>query len=410
VTETAFGNCADCGRPRKPGAIFCECGALLDYSVAAGEQPTNGKSNGNAVAANGDAVADKGDASDAAELEWPPGPYQGLKEHTEGTTDRSITAVPCPNEKCSALNPKTFGFCWRCGTPMEQGVEAGPARGWSLRRTLRLEKSPLPAGERGRPRKPLLGKDPLTLLRAGLIVLAALLVLGAGVIAVVKFSRPAADHVTHWYGNGREALFPRFSSVIPSAVLPLRIEQVPPPVGRSPRSTRVCRPSAVGQRHKVRWRKISHPAADAFDRNLSTYWQSTTARDVTDQLCAMFNPSARRIDEVAVFAGDPTASTIVPAALQLTFFCWVPHPSRHRDCTSAETPRGKWKKGKEKGKYRVTGVGKVIKLDNTPSEQRFATGLEQNVSMVVITVRGVHPENNKKLKAAITDIEFFDRH
>ena len=409
MTETAFGNCADCGRPRKPGAIFCECGALLDYSVAAREQSPNGESNGNAVAANGDAVADKGDASDAAELEWPPGPYQGLKEHTEGTTDRSITAVPCPNEKCSALNPKTFGFCWRCGTPMEQGVEAGPARSrsWSLRRTLRLEKPPLPAGERARPRKPFLGKDPLTLLRAGLIVLAALLVLGAGAIAVVKLSGPAADHVAAWYGNGREALFPRFSAVNPSAVLPLRFVQVPPAVGRSPR-TRVCSSAAGPPRKPLR--KISHPAGDAFDRNLSTYWQTTTARDVPDQLCAIFNPPARHIDEVAVFAGDPTASTIVPAALQLTFFCWVQHPSRHRDCSSAETPRRKWKKGKEKGKYLVTGVGQVVKLDNTPSEQRFATGLEQNVSMVVITVRGVHPDNNKNAQAAITDIEFFDRH
>jgi hypothetical protein len=386
VTETALGTCADCGRPRKPDAIFCECGALLDYSVAPREQPTNAKSNGDAVATNVDADAANGDAApanDAAELEWPPGPYQALKKRTESTIARSIELAHCPNETCKALNPKTFVFCWRCGTPMEEGVETGPSRSWSLRRALRLDKPPLPAGERAAPRKPFLGKDPLTLVRAGLIVLAGLVLLVAAVIAIVEFSGPAGDHVAHWYGTSREALFPRFSSVNPSAVRPVRIE------------------------HR---KKVLHPAADAFDRNLSTYWQTTTARDVTDQLSAIFKPSARQIDEVAVYAGDPTASTIVPQSLQLTFFRWVQHPSRYPDCSSEQAPKSEWKKGKEKGRYCVIEVGKVYSLQNTPSEQRFATGSQPNVSKVVVTVRGVHRADNPKAKAAITDIEFFDKH
>jgi hypothetical protein len=54
---------------------------------------------------------------------------------------------------------------------------------------------------------------------------------------------------------------------------------------------------------------------------------------------------------------------------------------------------------------------RVISLLNTPAEQRFSIGTQKDVAQVVITVRGTHRSTLKKgTQAALTDIEFFDRH
>jgi hypothetical protein len=363
---TVYGSCADCGRPRKPGAAFCECGALLDYSASEVDERTDERRSGGVA------------TIEATEHEWPPGPYVSTREPAVATAATSIRVVPCPNEECRALNPTTLLLCWRCQNPMTRGIEAEPP--WSLRRALRLEKPPLHAGERERPRWSPIGKDGRTL-RTVLAVLAILLVLTALVLGAVKAWGPAEAQAARWYGSSREALFPRFEPVYPSSVNP-------------PRRTHAA-----------------HPAADAFDRNLSTYWQSTTPRQVWDKIRANFNPAAKEIDEVSVFAGDPTATTIVPESIQITFYRWEPRPSQHPDtCKVPSNRRGLPAGRPEHGAFCVTGIAKQFNLVNTPAEQRFSTGAQRDIGQVVITIRGVHRADNPKAKAALTDIEFFAKH
>jgi hypothetical protein len=361
--------CRDCGRQRKPGEIFCECGAFLDYSVPTGDGQRDGEPNGATV-----------DATAASESEWPPGPYEPTSEPVP-TSKISMRLVHCRNEECKALNPETLVFCWKCGTPMAHGEEAQPP--WSLRRFLRLEKQPLPAGEREYPTKPFFSKDPRSLLRLGLIV-AAVLVLGAAlVIGAIKALGPAWEQASRGYGASRMALFPRFEPVHPSSVNP-------PVTAKS-----------VNRRH---------PPRDAFDRNLSTYWQSTTARHVPDLIRVTFKPPAHHIEEVVIFAGDPTATTIVPASIQMTFYRWEQNPSKHdKEC---ERPRHRTyfpERLVEPGSVCVKEIVKPFKLENTPTGQRFNTGRQENVSLVVVTIVGVHRSDNPNAKAAITDIEYFDK-
>jgi hypothetical protein len=352
---TVSSTCADCGRPRKPGALFCECGALLDYSASGAEERTDEKTNG------GEATIE------TTEHEWPPGPYQSTREPAVGKAATSMRVVHCPNEACQALNPATLLFCWKCESPMAQGVQAKPR--WSLRRALRLEKPPLRAGERERSRRPLIGREgPL---RAALVVLAILLVLAALVLGAVKGWGPARAQAVRWFNSSRTALFPRFEPVYPSSVNP-------------PRRT-----------------DPAHPPADAFDRNLSTYWQSKTKRQVWDKIRVSFNPAAKQIDEVSVYAGDPTGTTVVPESLQMTFYRWEPHPNQHRD--TCKTPSNV-------GEFCVVGVPKEFNLVNTPTEQRFSTGTQRDIGEVVITIRGVHRSDNPTAKAALTDVEFWAKH
>jgi hypothetical protein len=364
---TVVGTCADCGRPRKPGALFCECGALLDYSAPGTERRTDETTNGGATT-----------GTTEQEHEWPPGPYQSTGEPTVARPAASMRVVHCPNEECQALNPTTLLFCWKCESSMARGAEAQPP--WSLKRALRLEKPPLRAGERERARR----KDG-RILRLALAVAAVLLVLAALVIGAVKAWGPAEAHAAHWYNASREALFPRFDPVYPSSVNP--------PRAKSP----------------------AHPAADAFDRNLSTYWQSTTPRQIWDKIRVNFNPAAKEIDEVSIFAGDPTATTIVPEAIQMTFYRWEPHPSQHPDTckvrpgVSFKRP-GRQSGQQERGVFCVTGIAKQFDLVNTPTEQRFSTGKQHDIAQVVITIRGVHRADNPKAKAALTDVEFFAKH
>ena len=372
--------CKDCGRDRKPREIFCECGAFLDYSVPTGEQRTDGEPDGETAASTA-----------ASESEWPPGPYEPTSEPAD-TSGVSMRVVHCPNEECKALNPATLDLCWKCKTPIAQGVEAKPP--WSLSSLLRQEKPPLPAGERDYPVKPFLGKDPRSLLRTGLIVAGVLLLAGALLVGAVKAWGPASAGATHGYGVAREALFPRFKPVPPSGVNPPRNGK---DVNRL------------------------HPPFHAFDSNLSTYWKTTTASHVPDEIRVSFNPPAHHIDEVIVFAGDPTATTIVPSSLQMTFYRWEPFPSRHSDECGHPTrlfERGEFCHPAEceqptrffdRGAFCVIDIAPRFDLKNTPTPQRFSTGKQADVARVVITIRGVHRSNNKNAKAAITDIEFFDR-
>ena len=380
---TVAATCRNCHRPRKPDELFCECGAFYEYTVTTGEQRTDGESNGKAVA-----------ATTEEEREWPPQetypPTSQRPSQPTGTSAVSMRLVPCRNEECKVLNPETLVFCWKCGTPMAHGVEARPP--WSLRRFLRLEKTPVPAGQHTPPAKPFLSKEPRTLLRSGLIVAGVLLLASALLIGAIKAWGPASSGAEHGYGVAREALFPRYNPVQPSSVNPPREE------------TRVTK---RGTKRVTKQVKIPHPPADAFDSKLSTYWLSRTPRDVADHIRVTFNPPAHHIEEVVVFAGDPTATTIVPDELQMTFYRWDPDPARESDCDQHH--QGVFRVWMRRGTHCVIGVSGPFELKNTPTPQRFSTGEQPNVALVVITIRGVHRDDRPKARAAITDIEFFDR-
>jgi hypothetical protein len=321
-----------------------------------------------------------GDAAREKDLEWPPGPY-------ESTSEAAVTSVPsmrvvhCPDENCKALNPTKLLFCWKCGTSMVQGEEAAPP--WSLRRALRLEKAPLRAGERARPNKPFLSKNPITLLRAGLVVLAVLLLVGALVIGAVKAWDWTQPRAVGWYASAREALFPRFHPVHVSSVNPTLTSH---------------------------GKELKHPALDAFDRSLSTYWQSNTARHIWDKIRVNFKPPAKEINEITVFAGDPTATTIVPRAIQMTFYRWEPRPSQNPRCNAHRKGPHFPQRLRERGAFCVVGIAKQFPLLNTPTEQRFSTGTETNIGQIVITVRGAHRTAKKNAKTALTEVEFYDKH
>jgi hypothetical protein len=349
--------CRECKRPRAPGALFCECGALLEYS-ASGNERVSGKPKAT------------DDTRSPEDFEGPPGPYQPMGRPAAVSTTAPLRVVRCPNEKCRALNPTSLLFCWRCGTVMAQGVEARPP--WSLRRVLRLEKPPLSAGQRERQHKPFLGKNPVALLRIGLTGLVVALVVSALAIGLIKAWDPTRDRVVNWYAAAREALFPRFRPESPSSV--------------------VYTNAYYKQNPK-------HPVLAAFDRDLSTYWQSVTPRKEWDKLTVHFKPAPKEINEVNVFAGDPTSTTIVPRELQMTFYRW--QPGHGLPCHFPVRCQGRWG---------VEGTPMLITLVNTPTEQRFSTGTRTNIGQIVITVRGVHPTANPKSQAALTDVEFFDKH
>jgi hypothetical protein len=329
---------------------------LLDYSASGADERTDEKTNGG------------GATVETTEHEWPPGPYRTTREPAAGRADTAMRVIHCPNEECRALNPTTLLFCWKCERPMARGVEAKPS--WSLRRALRLEKPPLRAGERQRSRRHVIGSEGPTL-RAALVGLAVLLVLAALVLGAVKAWGPVHAQAVRWYSSSRRALFPRYAPVYPSSVNP-------------PRRT-----------------NPAHPPAAAFDRNLSTYWQTNTARQVWDKIRVNFNPAAKEIDEVSIYAGDPTGTTIVPSQLQMTFYKWYPHPNQHKHTC-------KWPS--RHGEFCVAGIAKVFDLVDTPAEQRFSTGAQRDIGQVVITIRGVHRSDNPHAKAALTDVEFWVIH
>jgi hypothetical protein len=136
---------------------------------------------------------------------------------------------------------------------------------------------------------------------------------------------------------------------------------------------------------------------------------SLTPRQVWDTLRINFKPAVKEFNDVVVFAGDPTAKTIVPKQLQMTFYRWDPRPDlQPTECPAR--PHPPLPQVRPHGQFCVMSV-RTVNLLNTPAEQRFSIGTQKNVAQIVITVRGTHRSTlNKKARAALTDIEFFDRH
>jgi len=393
MTSVTSGTCSDCGRPRRPGAIFCECGALLDYT-ASGDG--NGHKNGKPATADS--------ANQATKSEWPPEPPYRPSDESAAVSSPPLRVIYCPRERCRAVNPERLILCWSCHLPLRKGDEVSEP--WSWRRVLRLERPPLRAGQRKRPRLPFLSKDPRAIARSSAIVLGVLVVGAALVIGAIKGWQYGARHGPHWFSAARERVFPRFRPHHPSSLFPTRYEAVKPGESLKGAETIKVRKTVRGRKVTQTLIVVPHPAVDAFDRNLSTYWQSTTSRRIWDRVRVTFNPPVKEFNDVAVFAGDPTAKTIVPRELQMTFYTWEPHRPTSECTVPPVEPKNPRRKG---GTLCVTGKPVVFKLLNTPAEQRFSFGRRRDIGLIVITIRGTHHSDNPKAKAAITDIEFFDR-
>jgi len=428
VTSAAFGTCGDCNRLRKADAIFCECGALLDYSA-----PTEGRTNGTTVAlapapkptpaseseSESESEADRAGERSAESHEWPPARYEAPREHTK-TEQPGFRVRECPH--CKALNPTQLLVCWHCNEPMIVFDEAEDARRRRWWRLYRRERAPLPAGEHERTRDPRGRKE---LLQAGLITAGVLLLGAVLVIAAIKTWHPAYHNSTRLYNASRERLFPRFTPHHPSSVWP-------PQSVTLKKGTTIKRKNGKSFVLKSNTEiTLKHPAADAFDRDLSTYWLSRTPRQVWDNLRINFKPAIGEFNDVVVFGGDPTAKTIVPKRLQMTFFRWEPHPDLvagpveavHRPGDPVVLRSGPPEECKahspvrlpllrpSRGQFCVLKDGiKVFELLNTPAGQRFSIGTQKDVAKIVITVRGTHRSTLPHAHAALTDIEFFDRH
>ena len=64
--------------------------------------------------------------------------------------------------------------------------------------------------------------------------------------------------------------------------------------------------------------KSPNSFAEAFDKDLSTFWLSPTPREENDRIVVRFNPQTD-IAAFTVYAGDPTGAQVVPEVIQMTF-------------------------------------------------------------------------------------------
>jgi len=93
---------------------------------------------------------------------------------------------------------------------------------------LRLERPPLRAGQRKRPRLPFLSKDPRADCRSSAIGSAVLVVEPSARHRRHQGMQYGARHGPHWFSVARERVFPAPSVPSPSSLFPTRYEAVKP--------------------------------------------------------------------------------------------------------------------------------------------------------------------------------------
>jgi ribosomal protein L40E len=471
--------CGKCNARNDPGTIFCgSCGAYLEWSRA----PADG-----ADAANGDGTqraADEGASSEGQaatavhaparvpEREYQPQAVQAEDEEPE--LPPIAGQLVCPNPKCGSGNWPDARFCRRCGSVLETSAVATPpsrlpwlfasllvalwivavvvaAGGWLLYRPLgifgaavllatsvglgvlalrfkrahRLEKDPLPAGERKRARDPFLGKDPMVLLRTGLKVLAIVLIVGVVLIGGLwAWTSAVHPQIMSFYASSREALFPRFKSVPPSRiwyVAPSRCaaglsarpggqrRPVTPTRRAVPNRFTPLRPRRNPGRRPCFPIHSEHSAAEAFDKDLNTFWLSPTPRGSNDLLVVRFQPQAT-IALFTIYAGDPTGEQVVPRTIQMTFYgpaetVYYPAPVSY-PATGTQGPIT----GTRRRIYWPVAAVREWTLLNSQAQQRFSTGDLKNIARVVITIRGSYANPDASARQALTEVEFFDKY
>ena len=294
-----------------------------------------------------------------------------------------------------------------------------------FKRSHPIENDPLPAGERKRPRNPFLGKGRMEILSASLKVLAVLLIVAASCIgALWAWNSAIRPQIVSWYASSREALFPRFRPVPPAMIfytspndcvaglraLPDQSKKKVTPISRAiPKKFKPLRQKKNPAPKRCRIKSVNN-VAEAFDKDLSTFWLSTTARTTNDRIVVRFKPQTD-IAAFTIYAGDPTGAQVVPQVIQMTFYgpeetVYYPPPTfypppKKRDGTLKTTrPRPYWP---------IAAVQEWTLLD-TQAQQRFSTGDLTDIARVVITIRGTHPNADPKATQAVTELEFFDKY
>jgi hypothetical protein len=300
-----------------------------------------------------------------------------------------------------------------------------------FKRSHPIENDPLPAGERKRPRNPFLGKGRMELLSASLKVLAVVMIVAASCIgALWAWNSAIHPQIVSWYASSREALFPRFRPVPPAMIFytspndcvaglrarPGRLKKngqpkkkVTPTSRAVPNLYKALRQKQNPAPKRCRIKSVNN-VAEAFDKDLSTFWLSTTARTTNDRIVVRFKPQTD-LAAFTIYAGDPTGAQVVPQVIQMTFYgpeetVYYPPPTfypppKKRDGTLKTTkPRPYWP---------ITAVQEWTLLD-TGAQQRFSTGDLTDIARVVITIRGTHPNADPNATQAVTELEFFDKY
>jgi hypothetical protein len=420
-----------CGTPNEEGAIFCssrDCGALLEWSAS---PPEGARGPGVGRTPWEDAGGASPGAQAATAEQAPPREpgreYEPPPEHAGDEVQEPppmVGQLVCP--KCGSGNWPHVRFCRRCGAGLESASVAappprlpGPLGSFLVGLAYRREKDPLPAGQRKRPRNPFLGRDPMVLLHTSLKVLAILLIVGAACIGGLwVWHSTLHPRVVSWYASSREALFPRFRSVSPAMIFytaPNCVAGVAARPDGQRRQLTPTRRAIPNQYTPVRATKrcrikSTNSIAEAFDKNLNTFWLSPTPRGTNDRIAVRFQPQAD-IAAFTIYAGDPTGEQVVPQNIQMTFYgpaeiVYYPAPvlypaPKKRENTLTSTRRGLY--------WPVTAVRDWTLLD-TQAQQRFSTGDLTNIARVVITIRGNYPNANRKATQALTEVEFFDKY
>ncbi len=297
-----------------------------------------------------------------------------------------------------------------------------------FKRSHRIDNDPLPARERKRPRNPFLGKGRMERLSASLKVLAV--VLGVAAICIGglwAWNSAIRPQMESWYASSREALFPRFRPVAPALIVytvpntcaaqfkarPGPRKKVTPASRAVPNQVTVKPPLKTPAPKGCFPVKSQNSIAEAFDNDLSTYWLSPTSRDKNDRIVLRFDPQTD-IAAFTIYAGDPTGAQVVPEVIGMTFYgpaekFFYPPPVSYPPPKPTKNRDGTLKSAKERTYWPIISVQEWTLVD-TAAQQRFSTGELTDIARVVITIRGTHPNADRKATQAVTEIEFFDKH
>lgn len=469
--------CGDCGTRNDDEAIFCRsrsCGTFLEWSGSAAWPGVDGTQNESDEGASpGTQVATAVQAPPREPgREYEP-PEHADEDERQEELPPTVGQLVCSS--CGSGNWPHVRFCRRCGAVLQgSAVAVPPSRlpgllasilvvGWLVaivvgvgawlvyrplgivgaavlvlglfglgvlvlrfKRSYRIEKDPLPAGQRKRPRNPFLGKGQMVSLDAWLKVLAGLVIVGAICIGGLwAWNSTIHPRVVSWYASSREALFPRFRSVPPAMIFYTWPNKCVAGVSARPgRQRKQVTPTsrAIPKRFKpLPARKNPAPKpcypikstnsfAEAFDNDLNTFWLSPTPRNTNDRIVVRFPPQTS-IAALTIYAGDPTGAQVVPQIIQMTFYgpaetVYYPPPVFY---PAPKERDGTLKSSKKRLYWPVTAVREWT-LRDTQAQQRFSTGDLTDIARVVITIRGNHPNANPKATQALTEVEFFDKY
>jgi ribosomal protein L40E len=342
--------CGACDARNEDDAAFCtNCREPLEFTgvvvedaeTAPDAEAVVAEVRGDGSSAPADAVATP---QPAAILPAPEVQRRAATARPRPAPDEPAGGLVC--SACGTGNAPSANFCRRCGTAFAEAVAKPP---W-WRRLFRRPRKPAAAGER-RARRTRSG-EPGTYWKArsgafsALRLLVILSALGVGVGALTVWRGNAADA----YDWARGLVLPRYETVLPARVTA---------------SSRVP----------------GHPGADAFDRNLATFWaEGAAGNGPLQKLVARFD---RPIDvaRIGITAGRPS------------------------DVVNQPTPRRLRLRGFD-GNGRLIAQ-KIVTLRQTDAFQRFDFSAA-DATRLAITIVAVYP-SRRGHAASLTEVELFEK-